>query len=191
MELKRHSPGFWKQPSSSYSAARLMKTLCWSARNDFRSRKNSWKISQRKLYLSHCSFGWWPGSSSSMWIQLFTSFAWRSYKPKLGRWIKPQYHHHRVDLPPKRRRNPKISWNAKNPNIEGERKKNAHREGSDLRKDENRARPAAQGRDRVGAEIKSCTKAMEYKALHRQDYPARQSVRVVAETQRSEIHLWK
>lgn len=87
------------------------------------------------------------------------------------------------------RKCPKSRLNAKTPKIEEVNKKEAHRDGPNNQKDQNRASSKAQGRDCLGPKIESATGAMEQEARHHQDYPARESVHLVAETQRYEIYL--
>lgn len=69
---------------------------------------------------------------------------------------------------------------------EGVVKRDANRDVPDYQKDRNRASPVAQSLDYQGADIESRIKTIEKNALHRQDYPARRSARLVVETLRHE-----
>lgn len=64
-----------------------------------------------------------------------------------------------------------MSARAKHLNIEGERKKRAHREGPGHQNDRRRANAEAQGQNRLGAELGSFPQAVNQEAHHLQEYP--------------------
>lgn len=133
--------------------------------------KDSWAVVKSELYLTHCSYSRWPGSSSSMWTKRVAIVSCRNFTLKRGKWKKWAHRCPEVGRSRKLLRSSKMRWVAVAPNIEGVRIKKVHWEGLDHRKDWSRVGLADNGDDYLGIEIGSPTEAAVLKARHHLSHP--------------------
>lgn len=103
--------------------------------------------------------------------------------------IGKKYRYPRVDRPWTQRKSSKIRESAKAPEIGEVGKINAHRKRPGHGKEQNCVGAEAQEQDFSSGRLENRVEAMEQDVCLRQDYSFCQSIQLVTETQKFEIHL--